>query len=111
MAANPKEGRGGGRERFLSRRTILKMMEATKTVRCKLIGLTRRKRELLDREYDNFQHWLETGEDMGVYSAYKQDAKWLYKKAKRMKGVPIRKDLIDIQRRDTKIAKYYTGRG
>ncbi|MCW7077505.1 MAG: hypothetical protein OCU22_00005, partial [Canidatus Methanoxibalbensis ujae] len=24
-----------------------------------------------------------------------QDAKWLYKKAKRMKGVPIRKDLID----------------
>ncbi|WP_456487719.1 RNA-guided endonuclease InsQ/TnpB family protein, partial [Candidatus Alkanophaga liquidiphilum] len=35
------------------------------------------------------------------------DAKWLYKKAKRMKGVPIRKDLIDIQRRDTKIAKYW----
>ena len=83
------------------------MMEATKTIRCKLIGLTKRKRELLNREYDNFQHWLETGEDRGVYSAYKQDAKWLYKKAKRMKGVPIRKDLIDIQIRDTKIAKYW----
>ena len=83
------------------------MMEVRKTVRCKLVGLTKRKRELLDREYDNFQHWLETGEDRGVYSAYKQDAKWLYKKAKRMKGVPIRKDLIDIQRRDTKIAKYW----
>jgi len=83
------------------------MMEATKTIRCKLIGLTRRKRELLDREYDNFQHWLETGEDGGVYSAYKQDAKWLYRKAKRMKGIPIRKDLIDIQRRDTKIAEYW----
>ena len=82
-------------------------MEAAKTIRCKLIGLTKRKRELLDREYDHFQHWLETGEDRGVYSAYKQDAKWLYKKAKRMKGVPIRKDLIDIQRRDTKIAKYW----
>ena len=82
-------------------------MEVRKTVRCKLVGLTRRKRELLDKEYNNFQHWLETGEDRGVYSAYKQDAKWLYKKAKRMKGVPIRKDLIDIQRRDTKIAKYW----
>jgi len=82
-------------------------MEVTKTIRCKLIGLTRRKRELLNREYDNFQYWLETGEDRGVYSAYKQDAKWLYKKAKRMKGVPIRKDLIDIQRRDTKIAEYW----
>jgi len=83
------------------------MVGATKTVRCKLVGLTRRKRELLDREYDNFQHWLETGEDRSVYSAYKQDARWLYKKARRMKGVPIRKDLIDIQRRDTKIAKYW----
>jgi len=83
------------------------MMEVTKTIRCKLIGLTKRKQELLNREYDNFQHWLETGEDRGVYSAYKQDAKWLYKKARRMKGVPIRKDLIDIQRRDTKIAKYW----
>ncbi|WP_456487762.1 hypothetical protein [Candidatus Alkanophaga liquidiphilum] len=34
-------------------------MEVTKTVKCKIIGLTGRKRELLDREYDNFQHWLE----------------------------------------------------
>jgi len=83
------------------------MKEVRKTIKCKLIGLTKRKRELLNREYDNFQHWLETGEDRGVYSAYKQDAKWLYNKAKRMKGVPIRKDLIDIQRRDTKIAEYW----
>jgi len=82
-------------------------MEVKKTIRCKLIGLTKRKRELLNREYDNFQHWFETREDRGVYSAYKQDAKWLYKKAKQMKGIPIRKDLIDIQRRDTKISKYW----
>ena len=104
-----KEGyrRGGGWEKFLSRMSLLKIMEIRKTIRCKLIGLTKRKRELLNKEYDNFQHWLKTGEDKGVYSAYKQDAKWLYKKAKKMKGIPIRKDLIDIQRRDTKIAKYW----
>ncbi len=47
------------------------MKEVRKTIKCKLIGLTKRKRELLNREYDNFQHWLETGEDRGVYSAYK----------------------------------------
>ena len=87
-----KEAKGdAGGKKYLSRRVILKMMEVTKTIRCKLIGLTRRKRELLNREYDSFQHWLETGEDRGVYSAYKQDARWLYKKAKRMKGVPIGK--------------------
>ena len=85
----------------------MKKEEIIKTVRCKLIGLTKRKQELLDREYNNFLHWLRTGEDKGVYSAYKQDAKWLYKKAKRMKGIPIRNDLIDIQRRDTKLAKYW----
>ena len=83
------------------------MMEVTKTIRCKLIGLTKRKKELLNREYDNFQHWFETGEDRGVYSAYKQDAKWFHKKANKMRGISIRKDLIDIQRRDTKIAKYW----
>jgi len=82
-------------------------MEVTKTVKCKIMGLTERKRKLLNKEYDNFQHWFETGEDRGVYSAYKQDAKWLYKKARKMRGIPIRKDLIDIQRRDTKIAKYW----
>ena len=82
-------------------------MKIIKTVKCKLIGLTKRKRMLLNREYDNFQHWFKTGEDKGIYSAYKQDAKWLYKEAKKIKGIPIRKDLIDIQRRDTKIAKYW----
>ncbi|MCW3136357.1 MAG: hypothetical protein N2V77_05405 [Canidatus Methanoxibalbensis ujae] len=48
-----KEGysRGGGRERFLSR-NILKINETDLTDKCELTGLTRRKRELLDREYD-----------------------------------------------------------
>ena len=57
------------------------MMEAAKTIRCKLIGLTKRKRELLNREYDNFQHWLETGEDRGVYSAYKMRSGYTRKRS------------------------------
>ena len=51
--------------------------EVTKTIKCKLIGLTKRKLELLNREYDNFQHYLKTGEDRGVYSATKQQGRGL----------------------------------
>ena len=54
-------------KKYLSIKTTLRMMEATKTIKCKLIGLTKRKRELLNREYDSFQHWLETGEDRGIF--------------------------------------------
>ncbi|MHA1596142.1 MAG: hypothetical protein ACTSWV_00680, partial [Candidatus Asgardarchaeia archaeon] len=54
-------------------------MKITKTVKCKLIGLTKRKLELLNREYDNFQHYLK-GEDEGVYSATKQQGKGTYRK-------------------------------
>ena len=56
------------------------MIEITKTIRCKLIGLTKRKLELLNREYDNFQHYLKTGVDKGVYSATKQQGKRTYRK-------------------------------
>lgn len=55
-------------------------MEVTKTVKCKLIGLTKQKLELLNREHDNFQHYLKTGEDRGVYSATKQQGKRTYRK-------------------------------
>ena len=87
------------------------MMEAeiTKTIKCKLIGLTKRKLELLNREYDNFQHYLKTGEDRGVYSATKQQGKRTYRKIKPDKEYPlvIRKDLMDIRKIDNKLAKYW----
>ncbi|MHA1506195.1 MAG: RNA-guided endonuclease InsQ/TnpB family protein [Candidatus Asgardarchaeia archaeon] len=83
-------------------------METTKTIRCKLIGLTKRKLELLNREYDNFQHYLK-GEDRGVYSATKQQGKRTYRKIKPDKEYPlvIRKDLMDIRKTDNKLAKYW----
>ena len=85
------------------------MMEITKTIKCKLIGLTKRKLELLNREYDNFQHYLKTGEDKGVYSATKQQGKRTYRKINPNKEYPlvIRKDLIDIRKTDNKLAKYW----
>ena len=84
-------------------------MQVTKTVRCRLVRLTKRKRDLLNREYDNLNHWLRTGEDRGVYSANKQQARRYYRKVKNGREYPIsiRKDLIDIRRMDTKLAKYW----
>ena len=84
-------------------------MEVRKTVRCKLVGLTKRKLELLNREYDNFQHYLRTGEDKGVYSATKQQGKRTYRKVNHNKEYPlvIRKDLMDIRRTNNKLATYW----
>ena len=80
-----------------------------KTVRCKLVGLTKRKCELLSREYDNFQHYLRTGEDKGVYSATKQQGKKTYRKVDPDKEYPLvmRKDLMDIRRTNNKLATYW----
>jgi len=85
------------------------MMEITKTIKCKLIGLTKRKLELLNREYDNFQHYLKTGEDRGVYSATKQQGKRTYRKIDPNNEYPlvIRKDLMGIRKTGNKLAKYW----
>jgi len=84
-------------------------LETTKTIKCKLIGLTKRKLELLNREYDNFQHYLKTGEDKGVYSATKQQGKRTYRKIDPNKEYPlvIRKDLMDIRKTNNKLAVYW----
>lgn len=84
-------------------------MKIRKTIRCKLIRLTKRKLELLNREYDNFQHYLRTGKDKGVYSATKQQGKRTYRKVDPNKEYPlvIRKDLMDIRKTNNKLVKYW----
>jgi len=82
---------------------------ATKTIKAKVVSLTKHKKDLLETEYNNLQHFLQTGEDCGVYSANKQQALQLYKTIKSNKEYPIslRKDLIEIEKQDTCIAKYW----
>lgn len=74
-------------------------MKVKKTIKAKIIALTNIKRKILDAEYDNLQHFLQTGEDKGVYSANKQQALRYYKKIKPDREYPIsiRKDLVDVQ--------------
>lgn len=112
---NPLEAEGGWEKRSAMRPTTpfclcpLKSQAphlVRKTIRCGIEHLTRIKRALLQQEYENLQHFLQTGIDLGLYSANKQQAQRFYKRIKRDKEYPlsIRKDLLKIERKATKIA-------
>ena len=84
-------------------------MKAKLTVKAKIVHLTRVKQRLLEVEYENLQRFLRGEQDVPLYSAYKQQALRYYKKVKAGKEYPlsIRKDLLRIERRETKIAEYW----
>jgi len=80
-----------------------------KVIKCKVVCLTNVKRELLTQEYENLQRFLYGDISVKLYSANKQQAERFYKRVKPDKEYPlsIRKDLIKVGKRDTKIAKYW----
>jgi putative transposase len=84
-------------------------MRATKTIRCNIWKATKAKRDILEEEYNNLQLYLQTGIDDGLYSANKQQAERFYKEIKKGKEYPIsiRNDLIKIEKKDTKLVKYW----
>ncbi|MFQ6130024.1 MAG: RNA-guided endonuclease InsQ/TnpB family protein [Candidatus Hadarchaeaceae archaeon] len=84
-------------------------MEVQKTIKAKVVGLTNVKRQVLDYEYEGLQRFLQGDPSIELYSANKQQAKRFYKciKPKREYPLSIRKDLIRVERRDTKIARYW----
>ncbi|MGQ9507737.1 MAG: RNA-guided endonuclease InsQ/TnpB family protein [Candidatus Bathycorpusculaceae bacterium] len=83
-------------------------MKVKKTIQAKIVFLTKIKQRLLEEEYENLQRLLH-GEEAELYSANKQQAKRFYRRIKPDKEYPlsIRKDLLKIERRDTKIAEYW----
>jgi len=84
-------------------------MEVQKTIKAKVVGLTNIKRQLLDHEYDGLQRFLQGDPSVELYSANKQQAKRFYKRVKSEREYPlsIRKDLIRVEHRNTKIARYW----
>ena len=84
-------------------------MKIQKVIKCGIIRLTKIKDRLLTDEYENLQRFLRGEKDVRLYSAHKWQAKRYYKKIKPDNEYPIsiRKDLIRVERRDTKIAKYW----
>ena len=84
-------------------------MQVQKTVKTKVVELTRTKRQVLDHEYDGLQRFLQGASSVDLYSANKQQAKRFYKRIKPSHEYPlsIRKNLIRVERCDTKIARYW----
>ena len=83
-------------------------LEARKTIKAKIVYMTKVKQQLLDEEYENLQQFLK-GRDTKLHSANKQQAKRFYKRIKPNKEYPlsIRKDLLKVEQRNTKIAEYW----
>jgi len=83
-------------------------LNVKKTVKAKIVHLTKVKQRLLEEEYENLQRFLR-GESAELYSANRQQAKRFYRKIKPYKEYPlsIRKDLLKVERRNTKIAEYW----
>jgi len=84
-------------------------MQGRKVIKAKVVGLTNIKRQILDYEYEGLQRFLRGDSSVELYSANKQQAERFYKRVKPERKYPlsIRKDLIRVERRDTKIAHYW----
>lgn len=88
---------------------IVVAMQVQKTIKAKVVKLTRTKRQILDYEYEGVQRFLQGDLDVELYSANKQQARRFYRCVKPEREYPlsIRKDLIRVERRGTKIARYW----
>ncbi len=84
-------------------------MQVQKVVKAKVAGLTNVKRRILDHEYDGLQRFLQGDSSVELYSANRQQAKRFYRRVKPEREYPlsIRKDLIRVERRDTKLSRYW----
>lgn len=84
------------------------MTDESQDIKAKIVHLTKIKQRLLEEEYENLQRFLR-GEEAKLYSANEQQAKRFYKEIKPNKEYPlsIRKDLLKMEKRDTKIAGYW----
>lgn len=84
-------------------------METSLTIQCGIVAITKRKQHFLNDEYDKLQRFLQTGEDLGLYSANKQQAQRFYKVVKKGKQYPIslRNDLLRIKRVGNRVSEHW----
>jgi putative transposase len=84
-------------------------METSLTIQCAIISLTKRKQQFLNSEYEHLQHFLQTKEDLGLYSANKQQAQRFYKTVKPNKEYPlsIRNDLLKVKHVGNKVSEHW----
>ncbi len=79
-----------------------------KTIKASIIGLTKRKRELLDNDYINYQYWMIFGIDNGLLSCFKAAKNYKQKViGYREYSLPLWSKLIKdwFRTRDTKLTR------
>jgi putative transposase len=64
-------------------------MLVSKTLKCKVFSPTQKKLELLNQEYSNFQIYVRSGRDFGIYSLTKATFDFKYKRKARRKKQPM----------------------
>jgi putative transposase len=64
-------------------------MLVSKTLKCKVFSPTQKKLELLDEEYSNFQIYVRSGKDFGIYSLTRATFDFKYKRKARKKKQPM----------------------
>ncbi len=69
------------------------------TIQAGIVKLTKRKREILEREYNNLQKFLRGDKSVPLYSANRQQAERYYRKRKQKEyPLSLRNDLINLKR-------------
>jgi len=83
--------------------------KVTKTIKAKIVYLTKIKEELLSQEYENLQKFLQGEKDVKLHSHIKYTTEWRLRKIKSNKEYPmiIHKQSVKVVKSDTKIAQYW----
>jgi len=84
-------------------------MLVSKTLKCKVFNPTKKKLELLSQEYMNFQIYIQTGRDFGVYSLTKATFNFKYKKKarKEKQPMPLANQKAKFKITDSKLTPYW----
>jgi putative transposase len=89
------------------------LVKARKTIKAKILELRKGKEELLKREYENFQRYLHGDKLVPLYSATRQQADRFLRRIKgkikedREYPMILRRDIIKLVKRDTKLTPYW----
>jgi len=91
-------------------------MLVAKTIKCQVMNLTKRKLNMLNIEWNNYQDFIELekndldwlADKILIYSSYKNQARWYWNKFKKQNfPIFIPNDRLEIRETDNKFSKYW----
>jgi len=97
-------------------KNMINNMLISKVVKCRFISPTKRKLEVLNKEWNNYQDFIELekndldwlADKVPIYSSYKVQARWYWKKMKKQNfPISISNQRLKIKETNHKLAKYW----